>query len=212
MKITRRIALTFLAIVIALSLASCSGPKDTAAPANDAVNEAGSGSEDASAPPDGTTDEIADEADIAPPPDNAASEPDDEPASTVVLYQNLSEEMGMPSTDIFTVTAKGDTVETLQEYLEIDVSELDDETKEGIVSTLNDTIVTPAQDIEGIVCTGEIEGNVYTIYMTVNCTGNAVSEAAEAGILQFDGSAKRISLEKTISNLQEGGYKVVAGQ
>ena len=128
---------------------------------------------------------------------------------TVTLRGDLSDAMGMPTTDTWTMTAKGDIVQTLNEVLEFDLSESDDETKAAIEAMMESTIVTPANDIDGIECSGKMEDGIYAIELKVDCTGDAVSKAADAGILQIDGTSKAISLKQTQASLTSQGYEVV---
>ena len=128
---------------------------------------------------------------------------------TVTLRGDISDQTGMPTTDTWTLTAKGDTLQNLTEVLEIDLSEYDDATKEYVSSTMSNLIMEPAKDIEGITCTDKSEGTTYTIEMAVDCTGDAVKQAVEAGILTIDGTSDRISLKQTQSALEGQGYEVV---
>ena len=129
--------------------------------------------------------------------------------STVVLRGDLTSSVGVPTTDTFTLTAKGDTVKTIKEVLEMDISDYDDTSKEYLISTFESIILEPAKAINGVTCTSRTEGNIYIIEMTVECTGNAVKEAADAGILQIDGDSDKISLKRTQASLEQQGYKVV---
>ena len=129
--------------------------------------------------------------------------------TTVVLRGDLSADAGVPTTDTFTLTAKGDTVQTIKEVLEMDLSEYDDETKESFSALFDSLIVEPAQAIDGVTCTSRTAGNIYTIEMTVDCTGNAVKEAADAGILQIEGGSDKISLKRTQAGFEQQGYQVV---
>lgn len=156
MKTTKQIAVLFLVVVMALSLAACGGSEQT-----------------------------------------------------VVLRGDMSDQMGVPTTDTWTLTAKGDIVQTIKEVFELDLSDYDDDTKDILISTFESLIIEPAKDIDGIVCTGKLNGNTYTIEMTVDCTGDAVKAAAELELLTIDGSAEKISLKETQNSLVGQGYEVV---
>lgn len=129
--------------------------------------------------------------------------------TTVVLRGDISDEMGLPTTDTWTLTAKGDIVQTLKEVIEVDLSEYDDETKDYFIELVGSILLDAAQGIEGVVSNDRKEGNTYIIELTVDCTGDAVKKAAEAGILEVDGNANAISLKETRSSLEAQGYKVV---
>ena len=128
---------------------------------------------------------------------------------TLVLRGDLSDEMGIPTTDTFTLTAKGDIVQTMKEVFEMDFAGYDDETKDSYISLFDELILEPANAINGVDCTSREQGSTYIIELKIDCTGNAVSEAAEAGILTVDGDADTISLKETRSSLESQGYVVV---
>ena len=129
---------------------------------------------------------------------------------TVVLRGDVTDDMGgIPTTDTWTLTAKGDVVQTMKEVFELDLSEYDDETRDYFTSMLDSLILEPAEGIEGVECTSNMTGTTYLVELTVDCTGSAVKEAAEAGILTVDGNADIISLKQTQASLEQQGYEVV---
>lgn len=129
---------------------------------------------------------------------------------TVVLRGDVTDDMGgIPTTDTWTLTAKGDVVQTMKEVFELDLSEYDDETRDYFTSMLDSLILEPAEGIEGVECTSKMTGTTYLVELTVDCTGSAVKEAAEAGILTVDGNADTISLKQTQASLEQQGYEVV---
>lgn len=130
--------------------------------------------------------------------------------STVMLRGDMTNEMGgIPTTDTWTLTAKGDIIQSIKEVFELDLSEYDDETRDMLVSSFDSLILEPAKGIEGVTCTGRMDGTTYIVEITVDCTGDAVKEAAEVGILEVDGSTDAISLKQTQSSLEGQGYEVV---
>lgn len=129
--------------------------------------------------------------------------------TTLVLRGDITDEMsGIPTTDTWTLTAKGDIIQTMNEVLELDLSEYDDEVRDSFIAMF-DLILDPAKDIEGFVYTSRMTGTTYIIELTVDCTGNAVKEAVDAGILSIDGNAGSISLKQTQASLERQGYEVV---
>lgn len=129
---------------------------------------------------------------------------------TVVLRGDVTDDMGgIPTTDTWTLTAKGDIVQTLKEVFELDLSEYDDETREYFTSLLDSLILEPAKDIEGVTATSRMTGTTYVVEMTIDCTGNAVKEAVAADLLEVDGNADFISLKQTQASLEQQGYEVV---
>ncbi len=69
-----------------------------------------------------------------------------------------------------------------------------------------DSLVESYQAVDGVECTGSAADGVYTIAITIDTTGDAVSKLAEQGLLQVDGGTNGISLEKTGEALEAGGY------
>ena len=130
--------------------------------------------------------------------------------STVVLRGDLTDDMdGIPSTDTWTLTAKGDVIQTMKEVVEYDLSDYDDETQE-LFTSMFVSILEASKGIDGLTCITRMTDGVYTIELTVDCTGDAVKKAAEAGILTVDDSnADFYSLKRTQSSLEQQGYKVV---
>ena len=129
---------------------------------------------------------------------------------TVVLRGDTTEERGgIPTTDTWTLTAKGDIVQTLTEVLEVDLSDYDDETRDYFIALVGDAMLEAADGIEGVVCTDRTEGATYILEITVDCTGSAIKEAVEAGLFEVDGNSSVISLKETQSSLESQGYKVV---
>lgn len=130
--------------------------------------------------------------------------------TTVVLQGDMTDATGgIPATDTWTLTAKGDIVQTVKEVYEMDFSDFDQETIDLAVSMFDSMILEPAQGIKGVSCTSKMNGSTYVITLTIECKGNTIKEAANAGILSVDGSADAISLKQTQASLEQQGYKVV---
>lgn len=129
---------------------------------------------------------------------------------TVTLRADMTAEMGMPSTDTMTLTAKGDTIQQLKEVMEIDMSELDSETQDTIAVTMDATILAAAEGIDGVTCNSKTTNSVYSVEFTIDCTNSdAVKAAVEAGLLELEGFTDKLSLKATQSALEASGYKVV---
>ena len=130
--------------------------------------------------------------------------------TTVTLRGDITDDMGgIPTTDTWILTAKDDVVQTIKEVLALDLSEYDDTARDSYISRLDSLTLEPAKDIEGLECTSQMTDGVYTIELTVDCTGSAVQKAVEAGLFTLDGSSNRISLEQTQASLEQQGYEVV---
>ena len=130
---------------------------------------------------------------------------------TVTLRGDITEDlgMGMDATDTFVLTAKGDIVQTIKEIMEIDFSEFSDEEAETAKALFDSLIVDVANEIEGVECSSSIKNGTYTIEITITCSGKTLKEVAEAGILELESDADRISLKKSQASLEAQGYKVV---
>ena len=130
--------------------------------------------------------------------------------TTVVLKGDLTESTGgIPATDTWTLTAKGDIVQTVKEVYEMDFSDFDQETIDLAVSMFDEMILEPAQGIKGVSCTSKMNGSTYVITLTIECKGSTIKDAANAGILTVDGGTDAISLKQTQASLEQQGYKVV---
>lgn len=128
---------------------------------------------------------------------------------TVTLRGDMTESMGMPTTDTWVLTAKGDTVQTLHKTMEVDLSGLDEETKAFVVSAVGSAISEPAKGIEGVTYNQKTEGDKFIVEITISCSGNTVKEAVDAGLLTVEDSSSRISLKQTQAALEKQGYEVV---
>ena len=115
-----------------------------------------------------------------------------------VTYTMEQDNEGLKMTDTMTLNAKGDKVQKMEETIALDMTGFDDDTQ---------TLMTEAyQAVDGVECTGSAADGVYTIAITIDTTGDAVSKLAEQGLLQVDGGTNGISLEKTGEALEAGGY------
>ena len=129
---------------------------------------------------------------------------------TVVLQGDMTEETGgIPTTDTWTLTAKGDIIQKITEVYEMDFSDYDEEMIAMATSMFDSLIMEPAQGIEGVECTSAMNGSTYVITMTIDCTGDALKQAAEAELLTVDGNTDAISLKQTQESLEGQGYKVI---
>lgn len=130
---------------------------------------------------------------------------------TVTMRADMSAEMGLPTTDTMILTAKGDTIQTLKEVMEIDMSELESEQQDAIVALMDASIVAVAAGIDGVTCTSKTTNSVYSVEFTIDCTNSAtVKAASEAGLLEIEeGFIDKLSLKRTQDGLAASGYKVV---
>ena len=129
---------------------------------------------------------------------------------TVTLSLDMSAEMGLPTTDTMILTAKGDIIQQLKEITEVDLVDIDDEMKDLFIEVLDEQLAV-AQGIDGVTCSSKMNGSVYTIEFTVDCTNSAaVKAASEAGLLEIEeGFVDKLSLKRTQDGLKASGYTVV---
>ncbi|MCI8851904.1 MAG: DUF1307 domain-containing protein [Lachnospiraceae bacterium] len=125
-------------------------------------------------------------------------------------YRSTQDVSGMVITDTMTLDAKGDKVQKMSETIEVDLTAFDDSQYEE-VAALYDEMVEQYKSVEGVECTGTSADKVYTISVTVDTTGDAVSELVELGLLSIEGpgASKGISLKKTGEALVASGYEEV---
>lgn len=127
---------------------------------------------------------------------------------TVVLRSEQSES-GLTMVDTMTLDAKGDKIQKMTEVIELDMSSFD-ETQQTTLVAVYDEMVNSYNAVEGVEATGESGSGTYTINVTIDTTGNAVSELADAGLLQITGNANgALSLKATQEALTGSGYTVV---
>ena len=112
---------------------------------------------------------------------------------------------GLKMTDTMKLEAKGDTVEKMEETIAMDMTAFDEDTQQLMVQAY-DSLVESYQAVDGVECTGTVADSMYTIQITIDTTGDAVSRLAEQGLLQVEGDTDGISLEKTGAALEAGGY------
>ena len=131
---------------------------------------------------------------------------------TVVLRGDLTEDMaGIPTTDTWTLNAKGDIVKTLNEVYTFDFTDFDEESKAYDIELIASILVDPAKGIAGVECSDRMDGDTYVVELTIDCNSDTVNAAVEAGLLALESgsSATIISLKQTISSLESQGYEVV---
>ena len=123
-------------------------------------------------------------------------------------YTMQSEVDGLVMTDTMTLGAKGDTVQTMTEVIALDLSSFDESTQTALTETYS-TIVDSYNSVEGVECTMESGDGSISITVVIDATGEAVSQLADAGLLQVEGDADRLSLSATGEALVESGYTLV---
>ena len=125
-----------------------------------------------------------------------------------VTYCSKTEESGLKMTDTMTMEAKGDSVQSITEEIEMDLTGFDEETQK-VICGVYDELVEQYQSIEGVEGSGEITDGIYTMHIVIDATGDAVSELAGQGLLEVDGDTNWISLQKTMDSLESNGYEKV---
>ena len=127
---------------------------------------------------------------------------------TVVL-RSEQEQSGLSMVDTMTLDAKGDKIQKMTEVIELDMSAFD-ATQQTTLIAVYDEMVDSYNSVEGVTATGESGDGTYTINVTIDTTGDAVSQLADQGLLQITGNANgALSLKATQEALTAGGYSVV---
>ncbi|MEE1315352.1 MAG: DUF1307 domain-containing protein [Faecalimonas sp.] len=108
----------------------------------------------------------------------------------------------------YQLDAEGDIVQTLTQTSTLDCSAYTDDQMTAILSSLDQFKDTYA-DIEGVTYTTNQEGDTIVEKIVIDATNaDTLSTLSEQGLLPIDGSASRISLEKTVESLKEQGWTV----
>lgn len=122
-----------------------------------------------------------------------------------VVYTLEQENDGLKMTDTMKLEARGDSVEKMEETINMDMAAFDEDTQKLMVEAY-DSLVESYQAVDGVECTGTMTDSVYTIQIAIDTSGDTVAKLAEQGLLQVEGSTDGISLEKTGQSLEAGGY------
>ena len=123
-------------------------------------------------------------------------------------YRMETEQGGIAMTDTMALDAKGDKIHTITETITMDLSSLDEATQEERFASC-DELVAQYSAVEGVTAEGSSDAGVYTLVVTIDATGNAVTDLAEANLLQIQGDGSKLSLKATGEALEAGGYSKV---
>lgn len=124
-------------------------------------------------------------------------------------YQMVAEQGGITMTDTMTLNAKGDVIQGITEVIEMDMSSFDDDTYD-MMGEYYEELVKMYQAIDGVECTSEEEGKVYTMTVTIDATTDAISELANQGLMEIDGDSEgKISLKASGESLTANGFEKV---
>lgn len=124
---------------------------------------------------------------------------------SVTLEANL-EEVGVTVKETRVLEGKGDTLSSMQETLEVDLSSFTAEQKAAAVATY-EAMKDGFQAIEGVACVGTDNGNGYTLELSVDCSGD-VGELLNQGIIEGGETNGSISIKELQSILEDSGYTV----
>lgn len=124
-------------------------------------------------------------------------------------YQMVTEQSGITMTDTMTLNAKGDTIQGITEVIALDMSSFDDDTY-AQMGEYYEELVGMYQAIDGVECTAEDKDKVYTITVTIDATGDAISELASQGLMEIEGDSEgKISLKASGESLEANGFEKV---
>lgn len=126
-----------------------------------------------------------------------------------VTYRSETQQNGFVMVDTMTLNATGDKLEKLTEILEIDMDGVDEATQEVLAQTY-DEIIAMCEGLEGVACSGELDGTVYRLNMEVDTTNaDSVAKLVELGLLTIEGDSTGLSMKKTKAGLEAGGFELV---
>lgn len=127
----------------------------------------------------------------------------------VVTYRGELEESGLKATDTMKFTAKGDTVEKMEEVIEFDISSFEDDMKDQL-NTVYEELSGQYNEIDGVTCEMTAGDDKITFNINVDTTGDAVKNLTEKGLLDMDGGGNgKISLKASGASLESNGYEKV---
>ncbi len=126
-----------------------------------------------------------------------------------VSYSYEVEQNGVTITDTMTFDAKGDKIKMITEVMELDMSAFD-ESQRSMVTDEYDSAVEQYNSVEGAEATSNMsDDGIYTMTVTIDASGDTVSQLSELGLLEIEGNAKGISLKATGESLEASGYTLV---
>lgn len=123
-------------------------------------------------------------------------------------YRMETEQAGITMSDTMALDAKGDKIHTITETISMDLSGLDEATQQERFDAC-DQLVEQYSAVEGVTATGSSDAGVYTMVITIDATGDAVSNLADQNLLQIQGDGSKLSLKATGDALESGGYSKV---
>ena len=124
-----------------------------------------------------------------------------------VTYTMETESDGLKMTDTMTLNAKGDKVQNMTEVIALDLTGFDEATQAALVEVYG-AIIDQYNSVEGVECSAESGEGSYTITISIDATGDAVSQLADMGLLQVEGNADTLSLSATGDALEASGYSL----
>ena len=123
-------------------------------------------------------------------------------------YTMEQETEGILIRDTMTLNAKGDDVREIVEVLEVDMTSLDVSDCD-MLAEVYEELVGQYNGVAGVTATSSYAGQVFSINVVIDTTGNAVEELEKLGLLSVEGSTDGISLKASGSAMEAGGYTKV---
>lgn len=105
--------------------------------------------------------------------------------------------------------AKGDIIQTVTQKSTIDLSLYSSEQIEAMSAEL-DRLKTQYEEIDGVTYTAEVTDTMLVETIVIDATSDStLEEISDAGLLDLEGEANAISLEKTIDSFESMGFTVI---
>lgn len=131
-----------------------------------------------------------------------------EQSATYVMTQ---EQDGMTISDTQSIKAKGDLVYEMVEDMYIDLSSVDEATKEPLLAYYEETYVAMKDNApEGVVVNVVNDGNKISVQISIDLAGAELQDLIDGGYIVATSSngqpIKAISFKQTCAALEAGGY------
>lgn len=129
----------------------------------------------------------------------------------VVALSYVNPDMPVMKT-IVTLTAIGDVVQTEENYIELDLTDMEEETKEGIISFISSTYTDRCDGLSKVTLNMNTTDTTFTLTCTIDYSGDN-TELVEAGLIDNglfgEKGNSRVSLTKTQQSLEAQGFRVI---
>lgn len=121
-------------------------------------------------------------------------------------YTSEQEVNGIKIIETLSFNAKGDVIYQITDNIKLDFTGFEQEDIEQLKQTFASSITDVYATIEGVTCTDDLTNGIYTINAVIPCEENILDEISQAGVMEFTGDSKVLSLSVTGDSLEQSGY------